>query len=401
VVLGLANAAKAGSGVYGGVVLIGNADRKITALTGEDAGVPPPATGSDGFGMAVASADFDRDGVADLAVSAPGRKALYVLYGLDKRKQQILAEDLRPPPRVGMFGFSLVARDFNRDGYADLAVGTPGTKADISAGRPGSIDLLFGSSRGLTPDRARRLRGGYGAAFGTRMAVGDFDRDGSLDLVTGSPDFADAGGLAFCPGTRGGPEACRKVDNAGATSSLALADVDGDGYDDVVQGDTTGAGAVRLWRGGHHPLRDPQTLDEEGDGLPSTAERGDEFGHDVIAADVDGDHKAEVIVAARSDDDGNGSVTVIRGARHLGGAGAYAVKRVAPAGKQFGATLTLLDVDGDHHPELFVGVKAVDSLDQALVAYVSARGVYRNGEAVPGLGDLATMRPTSPLRLGR
>jgi hypothetical protein len=401
VVLGLANAATAEDDVDSGVVLIATGDRKVTLLTGEQAGVPPPATGSDRFGTAIASGDFDRDGIADLAVGAPGRKALCVLYGLNQRRQQIREEDLRRPSAGGVFAFSLVARDFDGDGYADLAVGTPGAQQGITAGQPGSIELLFGGPDGLTAASARRLETTYGAGFGTRMAAGDVDGDGNLDLVTGSPDESGSrGGLAFCPGTPGGLQACARVDGAGPTSSLAIADVDGDGRGDVLQGDTTGAGTIRAWPG-RRDLRDPQTLDQDSDGIPGSAVDGDEFGHDVIARDLDGDHRAEVIVAARSDDGGNGSVTVIRGARRLGDAGAYQITRAAPEGKQFGATLTLLDVDGDDRPELFVGVKGVKSLDQAVVAYPGTRGVFGEGDALGGMADLATMRPTSPLRLGR
>jgi hypothetical protein len=242
------------------------------------------------------------------------------------------------------------------------------------------------------------------------MAAGDIDRDGNVDLVEGSPDESGVGPghLSYCAGTPAGPRACHATADGAPTSSLAIADVDGDRYPDVIQGDAADlvertAGLVRLFPGGAGGLasRPKTAVDQSTADIPGDLKDGDEFGHDVIAADVDGDHRAEVIVAARSDEGGAGSVTLIRGSRTFGAAGGVLLGHVGPAGTQLGATLSLLDVDDDNLPELFVGVKAAPSLDDALVAYPGVEGGFGNGEAVPGLAGLATVAPTSALRIGR
>src|SRR6185295_8170370 len=69
VVLGAANAAKAGDNVNGGVVIVGDAGAgELGRLTAADTeGAPTPENG-DRFGTSLASADFDKDGDADLAI---------------------------------------------------------------------------------------------------------------------------------------------------------------------------------------------------------------------------------------------------------------------------------------------------------------------------------------------
>jgi hypothetical protein len=243
-------------------------------------------------------------------------------------------------------------------------------------------------------------------SFGENLAAGDVDRNGSLDLVEGGRDAgsADGGGhLSYCPGTAQGPRTCRDV-NGGATTSLAVGDVDGNGRLDVLQGDADGHGVLRMWPGSRNGLKHaPVVVDQATGTIPGTPEEGDEFGHSVITADLDGDHRAEVIVAARDDKDGRtGTLTLIPGASPFASRTARFLKYETAPGSKLGATLSLLDVDGDHHPELLAGVKSAKETRRAVVEYPGRKGGL--GDATPwdGLAGLRVeIDPASPLRLGR
>jgi hypothetical protein len=405
-VLGLAQAAKAPRALQSGVVLAGEATNDTRVLTDTDAGVPGRPDEHDRFGTAVASGDFDGDGRADVALSAPGKRGVAILSALGKRKQWIPASDLPGVPRSDTFGFTLLAAHLNRDRYADLAIGTPG----VSKGKaplPGTIHILFGGKHGLRIDRVTRIArpASEDLNFGENLVAGDIDRDGNADLVEGGEDAGPAGGghLSYCPGTPQGPRTCRDI-QGGATTSLALADVDGNGRLDVIQGDAHGHGAVRIWPGSRTgPKRTPQYIDQDTGTIPGTAKDGDDFGHGVIAADLDGDHKAEVIVSARDDTDGpTGTITLIPGASPFASRPAHFLRYTGPEGSRLGATISLLDVDGDHHPELFAGVKLPAEGRPALVEYPGVKGGFGTAEEWPGLKGLrVTVAASSPLRLGR
>jgi len=112
------------------------------------------AQSNDAFGAALAVGDFDGDGHADLAIGAPGRSSArgIVVVRLATGVTKTLSQDVTnwtiaaPDDR---FGTALAAHDFDGDGHADLAIGTPGDTVngiaaagvvDVIPGRPDGFD---------------------------------------------------------------------------------------------------------------------------------------------------------------------------------------------------------------------------------------------------------------------
>jgi hypothetical protein len=181
--------------------------------------------GGDQFGAALAAGDFNHDGFADLAAGAPSERVGSVLAagavsvwpgstgGLTTSGGRLFTQVGGSAERFDVFGFALAARDFNRDGFADLAASTPledvGTVADA-----GALSVLPGSAAGLTTSGARlftQVAGSVeaGDEFGEQLASGDFNHDGFADLAAAAPledvgTVQQAGAVSVLPGSAAG-----------------------------------------------------------------------------------------------------------------------------------------------------------------------------------------------------
>ena len=82
------------------------------------------------------------------------------------------------PYRSARFGAALAAGDLDGDGYADLAVGTPGSDAlPARRGRLGSVVLFFGDPDGLSRARTEVLSRPAGSSRTLRQRAGHRRRD--------------------------------------------------------------------------------------------------------------------------------------------------------------------------------------------------------------------------------
>ncbi|MEO3978906.1 FG-GAP and VCBS repeat-containing protein [Streptomyces sp. CAU 1734] len=204
--------------------------------------------------------DFNGDGYRDVAVSASRatvnghRNAGYVavLYGSKSTalpaKRQIIHQDTPGIPGTAEpgdgYGSTLAASDLDRDGYTDLLVeSSDGTGAD---GRHGMISAVWGGRGGLKGS-AVVARGSARDRIGS-VLTGDFDGDRNPDFATVLGAETDDGGhvtqlrVSYGPFTRAGTAA--RVATAGerkdhSHDDLVAGDLNGDGRTDVV--------AVREW----------------------------------------------------------------------------------------------------------------------------------------------------------
>lgn len=145
----------------------------------------------------VVSADFDGDGVQDVAVgqresdlNRPLGGAVFIFRGSSTGFPQQPTWVLTGATDTAGFGDTLAAGDLDKDGKAELAVGSPG--ADITGADSGAVYLYRWGANGPEPLRAPLTSVARGGAFSTGLAMADADGDGDLDLVVGAP----AGDLA-------------------------------------------------------------------------------------------------------------------------------------------------------------------------------------------------------------
>jgi hypothetical protein len=204
----------------------------------------------DGAGWTIAAdADFDGDGVLDLAVGAPcsrvgsdervGRVVVY--SGQTKRRLLVVAGTAAGQKFGGAIAF---VGDVSGDGLGDLIVGSPGWNVTVTGGQvrnsAGKIEVF--SRYGVVE---LTKEGTYGAGnFGEAASgVPDLDEDGVADLVVGAGNDRDVpggdrlGAIYLISGADGAVIDTSlgdlPADQWGAVLSAA-GDVDGDGVTDVL-----------------------------------------------------------------------------------------------------------------------------------------------------------------------
>jgi hypothetical protein len=329
-------------------------------------GVPGILEEDDQYGAALAMGDFNGDGFDDLAIGAPGSVdngvdgagAVHVLYGSKRGLDVTTSQEFNQstlgivgtPETNDHFGAALAAGDFDGDGYVDLAVGSP-DEDDNAVVDVGVVNVIFGSATGLDaggvkpPEHIHQNIPGFVGStseqddrFGFSLEAGDFTGDGVDDLAIGVP-FEDTDGLAnsgavaalygmqgagllnggivvdmdwLYPGMEWVLGALETGDRFGF--SLAAADFNGDGLDDLAVGipyETHGsgagaaifAGAVNVFLSSQNNWLMPTSVTEaklwhqDVPGVEGVPESYDLFGYDLAAGDFNNDGYAELAVS--------------------------------------------------------------------------------------------------------
>ena len=200
-------------------------------------------------------------------------------------------------------------------------------------------------------------------------------------------------------------------------SSLAIADVNADGYEDIVQGDGAGepddGGEVRLWLGGPRgPSTRPTAIDQDSPYVRGVDEPGDGFGTIVDVGDVDADGFADMVVAAPHKRRGAGAVTIIRGGRRgyaLTGSSTWDKGQPGVPGDDapndgFGSALGLLRLTADDRLDLVVISGGATRLGAAVTLIEGDVGVFAPSEARASrlrLADQVEPVGIESLRIGR
>lgn len=267
--------------------------------------------------------DVNGDGFDDIAVGSPaagsGSGEVAVILGravpTNVDASAIPAgRGFRITARAETTGWSLAGADVNGDGRSDVVVASAGgwySNAIVVYGKAAPVDV---DEETMTAAQGFAIGGGEGLEV-TAVAAGDMDRDGFADVAvahgwSGYPDrwavTIVRGGAANASvpylATATGKRFVRvHADTSGVPSRLAMADVTGDGRQDLLLGIPFSAGNV----GCAFVLRGSATLsDVDLDALDARWSRVDGdleealAGGGVAAGDVTGDRIADVIVGA-------------------------------------------------------------------------------------------------------
>jgi hypothetical protein len=372
--------------------------------------------------------DINGDGKLDLVVLNTADSTIGVLLGNGDGTFQ--AQQLTTIPSGS--SPSMVVADFNGDGKADVAIGEPLPQV-------GNFALAVLLSNGTGTFQAP-VTYPVSAQSGV-LAVGDFNNDGKLDLVSGP--FLGKGGISVLLGNGDGTFQAAKVSGTSVileTNLFAIADFNQDGNLDIAA-DTVGPGGgpifalflgngdgsfqvdVSLQQSALFQCRPLATGDLNGDGKPdliancennvvsTLLNNGDGtftvvpslplngFETSMAVSDLNGDHKLDVVCAIESEN----IVSVLHG----NGDGSFAQFPSYAVTTGFLSTLVAADFNGDGKPD-FGGAFSVvlndgsqSSLDLGLLLNTGA-GFSAPSLTVahPELGAIAGAPPASFVAAG-
>lgn len=274
----------------------GGAGRRavISRATG---GVPGAPVAGEGFGARLSRGDLDADGYADLVVGTAGAGGAVLVRG----GPHGLAGAASVPAATAQTG------DFDGDGLLDLALFRPGPGTGRDEGAAGTGESVAGTEAVVWTGPVRRTGvparvtvldpDGLAHAGVVGSASGDLDGDGRDDLVLSAR--CDAG--AFCTyvyrSTASGP--VRTALHRGGPA-VAVRDLDGDGYADVVAGDVSGS-APGAGRRVAIAYGSPGGVGEETPWKPVTPKgpgaSDERLGTGALPLDTDGDGCADLAAA--------------------------------------------------------------------------------------------------------
>ena len=297
---------------------------------------PAVAYGSGGLeALSTAAGDFNGDGKPDLVVLNGGSTTVGVLLGNgDGTFQAVVTYG-----SGGVYPQSVAVADVNGDGKPDLVVA-----GGCGSSNCGNVGVLLGNGDGTFQAVVTYFSGALSAES---VAVADVNRDGKPDLVVANyclnSNVCAGGAVGVLLGNGDGTfQAAVNYDSGGSwATSVAVADVNGDGKPDVVVTNIGSPATVGVLLG-------------NGDGTfhaAMTYGSGGSSPYFVAVADVNGDGKRDLVVSnCGCSNVLVGSVSVLLG----NGDGTFHAAVTYGSGGVEAFSVALGDFNGDGKPDVAV-----------------------------------------------
>lgn len=412
----------------GAVYLIYGQDAAFTSASLSQAVKFTGEASGDQAGYSVASAgDINNDGYGDILIGAPETEqgTVYLIYGQATAfTSASLSTAIKFTGEVSgdKAGYSVSsAGDVNTDGYDDFLIGA--IDNDDSEGHAGAVYLVYGQSALYASVNSLssyvEFTGEADSDYaGYKLSTaGDVNHDGYGDFLisaySNGNSHNNAGAVylfygqsaAFASASLSTAGAIFQGENTGDYSGTALssADVNGDGYTDIIigarkaeVGGVSNSGSVYLIYGGTGATALTGAIDlSVADTKFSGLAEGDFLGTAIASADINYDTYGDLIIGSEA---GNGAVHMVFGQAAVIASQSLsssdATFQGEAAGDIAGAAVGAADVNHDTFVDMLVGAPGESTIGTSAGAvYVGYIYMDEDGDGIPGDGLLEGTDP--------